>query len=221
MYRVIFSLSLVLFLLFSTHASSETRYVSDQLVITVREGKSTDSPRLTSLRTDTPLEILEEDDRFLKVRTQEGLEGYVQKQYITAERPKAEVIQNLQNEILKLKKQHQFLEGAKASLAGEEKSLKETIGRQEKTLNELRKELERITAEYEALKETSANVLNIVGERDRLESDNATIQQEIEKLREENTTLLRSGMIKWFLAGGSVFFVGWLSGKVSRKKRRF
>jgi len=221
MLRIISSCSLLFLLILPTLGFSETRYVSDQLVITVREGKDLASPRLTTLRTDTPVEVLEEDDRFLKVRTEDGLEGYIQKQYLSTERPKKEIIKELQSELSKLKKQQHSLDQTKTSLMSEEKTLRVTLAQQEKSLNEARKEVEKITTEYESLKERSGNVLDIVAERDRLEAENASVQQQIESLKAENSTLLRTGMIKWFLAGGSVFLVGWLAGKISRKKRRF
>ena len=36
---------------------------------------------------------------------------------------------------------------------------------------------------------------------------------------EKNEKLIAARMVKWFLAGGGVFFFGWIIGKISRKKR--
>ena len=51
------------------------------------------------------------------------------------------------------------------------------------------------------------------------EQTNDELTSEIRSLTEENSVLLRTGAIKWFLAGGGVFCFGWLLGKLSRKKQ--
>ena len=43
-------------------AEADTRYVGDQLVITLRQGKSTKHKIVKTLKTGTPVEILEEED---------------------------------------------------------------------------------------------------------------------------------------------------------------
>jgi len=40
-------------------------------------------------------------------------------------------------------------------------------------------------------------------------------------LRQENERLSRTGMIRWFLAGAVVLLVGWMVGRVSRKKKKY
>ena len=71
----------------STHA--DTRYVSDMLILTLREGQGSQYKAIRTLRTGTPIEVLEESARYFRVRTQEGEEGWVEKQYISPEEPKA------------------------------------------------------------------------------------------------------------------------------------
>ena len=110
--------SLLFFLLLLTAAgaaSAETRYVSDLLVITVRSAKGNNYETLETLITATPVEILEEDKTYVKVRTPKGNEGYILKQYITKELPKATQIKQLQGEITalqnKLDQQQQQYQG--------------------------------------------------------------------------------------------------------------
>src|SRR4030042_5612234 len=73
-------------------ADAKTQYVSDELVIHLREGKGNEYKIIKMLRNGTPLNILEEAEQYLKVRTEEGLEGWVLKQYITSETPKTAII---------------------------------------------------------------------------------------------------------------------------------
>ena len=74
-----------LLLLFSgalgAQALADQRYVTDQLVITLRAEAGEGARTLGSLRTGTPLVVLEEVGSFLRVRTDDGVEGYVLKQY--------------------------------------------------------------------------------------------------------------------------------------------
>ena len=79
---------------------------------------------------------------------------------------------------------------------------------------------ERMLAEkYDALLAQAENVVEIAAERDRLSQQNEKLQAEAATLAEKNEKLADARMIKWFLAGGGVFFLGWLIGRISRKKR--
>ena len=79
---------------------------------------------------------------------------------------------------------------------------------------------ERITTEkYNTLMAQAENVIKIAQERDQLLQKNKKLATGIKELRNENEKISDSRMIKWFLAGGGVFFFGWITGKISRKKR--
>jgi SH3 domain protein len=62
-------------------------------------------------------------------------------------------------------------------------------------------------------------VVEIVEARDRLQKTNDQLSAEVSALTAENSDLMRTGALKWFLAGGGVFLLGWLIGKMSRKKQ--
>lgn len=201
-------------------AGAETRYVSDQLVITVREGKAAGAAIVTTLRTGAPVEVLEEDKRHLKVRSRDGAEGYVQKQYISSETPKPVIIARLEKERDRLKARLAQLQNTQAGQTEEAQALKERAAKTEASLARARQELQALTEKYDALVADSGHVVETTSERDRLQGDNERLATELETLREENAQLLRKGMIHWFLAGAGVLLVGWLIGRSSRKKRR-
>ena len=76
------------------------------------------------------------------------------------------------------------------------------------------------TAEkYSTLLAQSENVVEIAEERDQLLKDKSKLTSEVTSLRNQNEKLSDNRMIKWFLTGGSVFLLGWIIGKISRKKR--
>jgi SH3 domain protein len=212
---------LVLVLASALPVAADTRFVSDRLIITVRDGKGPGAAPLTTLPSDEPVEVLEEDAQFLKIRTKEGLVGFVQAQYITKETPKSIIIERLEKEVDRLKGRMEDLKATQSPQAQELESLRERAQSLEKTLAETQSELRSALEKYNTLAENSGRVVEITTERDLLQEDNQRLAAELATLEEDNTQLLRRGMIEWFLAGAGVFVVGWIIGKVSRKKRRF
>jgi SH3 domain protein len=204
--------------------------VSDELVITLREGQGSQYKIIKMLKTGTPLEIIEESDPYLKVRTEKGDEGWVLNQYITEETPKPQVIADLKIKIDRLNTKIEQYEKNKESfqeelnitrsdsdkeIKGLRQNLSDSTRRAEQTVRELKA----ITRKYNALLEDSKDVVQLVEERDSLKESNNSLKARTEQLQEENDKLNRMEMIWWFVAGGGVLFVGWIIGKVSRQKR--
>ena len=211
--------------------AADTRYVTDQLVITLRDAADANAKVLTTLHTDAAVEVLQDEGRFLKVRTSDGQEGYVLSQYITGDTPKSAITAGLEKTVDQLKARQVALAKEKDGLSAQLATAKSSQGEQLKALqqqhDQLADELSRTqaslkeeTARYQALATSAKNVVQTVKERDELRATNTSLTTEVETLREENAHMLRTGMIRWFLAGAGVFFFGWLAGKVSRRKRR-
>jgi SH3 domain protein len=194
-------------------------------------GKSSQHKILKTLKTGTPLEILnEEDETYLKVRTQDGTEGYVLRQYVSANPPKSQRIAELERLNSSLQKKISSLEAANSNLKTQLKSYQENYQQEVSSISvksaELEKNLEqamineRIMAEkYDTLLAQSENVVEITAERDLLSEKSKKLQADVAVLSEKNEKLSDARMVKWFLAGGGVFFFGWIIGKISRKKR--
>jgi SH3 domain protein len=178
------------------------------------------------------MEVLEEEGDYLRVRTSDGEEGWVLKQYITTEIPKASVISGLRHEIDRLKATVDELKDKRDSLQAElnaaGQSHSEEVRELEKTASassdeasRTARELEKLKHKYETFLEESKDVVTLSEERNRLQEENDRLLGVEEHLTQENERLRRTGMIKWFLAGAGVFFVGWIVGKASRKKRLY
>lgn len=228
---IFLSLTVLTLSIFLQPAAAETRYVDDQLIITLRMGKSSQHKILKTLKTGTPLEILnEEDETYLKVRTQDGTEGYVLRQYVSSNPPKSQRIAELERLNSSLQKKISSLEAANSNLKTQIKSYQENYQQEVSSISvksaELEKNLEqamineRIMAEkYDTLLAQSENVVEITAERDLLSEKSTKLQADVAVLSEKNEKLSDARMVKWFLAGGGVFFFGWIIGKISRKKR--
>jgi len=227
---MIFALVIIASYLIAAPAQAETRYVGDQLIITLRQGTSTKHKILKTLETGTPVEVIEEGSSYYKVRTSDGTEGYVLRQYISSNPPKSLRIDELEIENSALKKKNKDLQKSKSDL---EMQLKNIQGKYDSELSsitaestEIEQNLDQavnneriITEKYNTLVAQSENVVEIARERDQLLQKNKKLTANIKELRGKNEKFADLKMIKWFLAGGGVFFFGWLIGKISRKKR--
>jgi SH3 domain protein len=212
-------------------AEADTRYVGDQVVITLRQGKSTKHKILKTLETGTPMEVLEEEDpSYLKVRTNDGTEGYVLRQYISSNPPKTQRIDELEIKNSGLQKKISELQKTKISLEKQLNGIQKKHTREFSDLTTKSADYEQnleqslnneriITEKYNTLMAQAENVVMIAQERDQLLQKNKKLAAGIKELRNENEKISDSRMIKWFLAGGGVFFFGWIIGKISRKKR--
>jgi SH3 domain protein len=209
---------------------AETQYVSDQLIITLREGQGNEYKIIKMLKTGAPLEIIEESELYLKVRTESGKEGWVLRQYVTEETPKPEIISGLEKEIDRLytkieqyKKDKESLQDklntARSDHNKKIRDLRQNVSASKGKAEQTSRDLKKITEKYNAFLRNSEDVVLLVKERDNIKASNSELQTKTEQLQKENDELKQSQMIWWFVAGGGVFFVGWIVGKISRQKR--
>lgn len=190
-------------------ACAETRYVSDQLVITLREGMGNQFRVTKTLKTDTPMEVLSTQGRYLYVKLADGTQGYVLKQYVSRATPKSVTIKQLQTKLARLQPQLAAQNQLEQQLSETQKELADKVQLLEKNQKELKD-----------LQVKAENVVLIDKERQRLKQELGTANEELTQLRQDNDAMLKTAMIKWFVAGGGVLFLGWVAGKFSRKKKR-
>ncbi len=216
----------------SASVYADTQYVSDKLIITMRTGMGGEYKIIRTLKTGTPVEVIEESDQYYKVETADGEEGWVLKRYITTETPKTTIISRLKGEIIKMKKGIEEVKRERDALKKDlttaksirEKDMGELEGRMKKKNEQaynITKQLQEMTNKYNKLVEDSGDVVGIVGERDMLNEKNAKLNADRNDLLKENKRLSNRNNIFWFLVGGGVFFIGWIIGKISRKKRGY
>ena len=215
-----FILCSFLLLFVATFVSAETRYISDQLIVTVRSGKGNQYKILETLPTSTPVNVLEEDKEYVKVVTQKGTEGYIRRHYVSKTTPKSVQIKQLKKEIALLQQQLTTHEKNLQGSLDKVNINKNQINELSVQLEQTSKKLKKANNDYNILLNKSKNVVNLTSENEQLINENNLLNSELLVLREENQNFHRSNMIQWFLAGGGVFFGGWLIGIISRKKQR-
>lgn len=204
----------------ATTLLAETRYISDQLVVSLRDQPANGGTSITYLRTDTPVEILEEADGFVKVKTKDGETGYIKSNYLTTSTPKAVVIRQLEKERARLASKLAELEQQVTSAKTRNKQSNSEATELQKKLNSSQAELARVNKAYQSLQNDTKNVVAVTAERDQLRQANQELTTTVSQLEEEQNSLMTEGIIKWFLAGAGVLFFGWLIGRMSQSNRR-
>jgi SH3 domain protein len=210
---------------------ADTRYVSDRLIISVREGFNQDDRVLGHLKTDTPVEVLEEKDIYFKIRTKEGLEGWVPKQYIVPEKPKSRVIEDMKKEIMGLKEKFEMskdsqglspdeLATTKLDYEKQIKALEETIAKNQEKMSAAKNELTQTNEKYKNLVDNSKKTDELLQQLDKLKKENAELKTKLNSSKKQSSNPLKSATIQWFLTGAAVFIVGYIIGGSARKKKR-
>lgn len=215
------ALSAVLLLLSMILASSvlaQTRFVSDQLVITFRSGPSGQNSILRNLESGDRLELLEEleDEGYSRVRTPDGEEGWVLSQYLQPE-PTASIeltgarrdLQAANQRVVALESQLAELESAFAEATGDLSAIRARE-------SDLSTELEDIRSASQGALQMRSENLELRRQVNELNSQNEVAEMEIDGLR-------RRERQRWFMIGAGVLFGGVLIGLIApslRPKRR-
>lgn len=201
---------LITLALFAATASAiqaaEYQYVSDQLVITLRNGQGNAYQILKTLPTGTRLEVLETtDEGYSRVRTSDGTEGWVRSQYLMNDPTAAMQLEeatrklnNLQEENEKLRTTLSEVQEERASLASERDEL---LGKTEEAEKRL-----------DHLNEVAAKPIVLDRENRELQQKNVALEKELQILNQENQVLKDRAEREWFIAGAGVLLGGLLLG---------
>ncbi len=209
--RIVF-LGIVL-MCFSANGFAESMYVTDQLKLTLRSGPSTEHKILAVVESGQQVEILEPGDDWSLVRNAKGKEGYVLTRYLMAEPTHNVRLEKLQRKHKALTQQAATLLEENTRFRSENKKLKSALNKNEKTLQKLRLDYDKLkagSAEYLELKEKSKTVSRQLAEQTK----------RADTLDEELRSVETNQYIKWFLAGSGVLLMGFIVGFSARRQRR-
>jgi len=194
-----------------------TMYISDALTVPMRRGPSTGHKIINAaLPAGTSLEVISEDKAagFTQVRLQNGTEGWVPTQYLTAE-PVARDrlaaatrrVQTLEAELKALRENYQETRGARSSA--------------ESRSADLDKQTKQLQAELAEVRRVSATSLTQYEENKVLKAENAELKTKNTDLNARVQRLERSELLRFFLFGGGLVIIGLVIGAVikSRPKR--
>jgi SH3 domain protein len=212
--KIIVALFIALPLFVSLTVSAETtRFVSDELEITMRTGQGVKFGIRKMLPSGTKLEVIETDPAgYSKVRTNNGIDGWVLTRYLS-NIPSArnslvaseQKVANLELEIAKYKEEVQALSSQSTDANSENMTLTETSQRLSKELDDLRR--------------TASNAVALNNENRQLKEKLQQSDDQMQSLEIENNSLKDSSAKSWFLIGAAVLFGGLLLGLILPRLR--
>ncbi|MGD8888733.1 MAG: TIGR04211 family SH3 domain-containing protein [Desulfobacterales bacterium] len=200
-------------LVFATFGSAESIYVTDVLKLTLRSGPSTEHKILSVIESGQQLEILDRGPEWTLVRLPNDKEGYVLTRYLSTTPTAGIRLQQLQEKHKSLMQQTASLLEENAQFKSENNQLSSSLGSNEKTLEQVR-------AEYEKLKADSAQFLTLKSKYDKAAAQLEEQTKRADSLEEQLNRFEMNQYIKWFLAGSGVLLVGFIIGFSARRQRR-
>jgi len=205
-------------MLLAPAVGAETRYVTDQYDFNLRSGESTRYKILRTLSSGTPLEVLgiNTDSGYAKVRTSDGLTGYMLVRYLQQEPGARAQLEGMQQRLTELQQTPDKL----ATRLGELQREHEALKQKNAALISEKEQVERALAE---IRHASANVMRINQERKQLQDQVATLVMQVDGLEQRNLELTNRNKQDWFLIGAGVVVAGILIGLILpnlRLKRR-
>lgn len=210
---------------------ADTRYVSDRLIISVRNGQNQNAAVLGYIETGEPVDVLEEKEDLLRIRTEDLIEGWVRAKYIDSEKPKVLIIENLENEIKALNKDIKTVKNEQDSVSNtlsktkkmyqeEIEELKEEVNINQKFAAKAKSDFIQLNKKYTNLLKHSKKTGELIGEVDKLKKLNAELNTEVKSLRKDRKNPLKSNRIQSFIAGAGVLLFGFILGGSVKKKKR-
>jgi SH3 domain protein len=189
-------------------ARAETNYISDQLEVTLRSGKSTSHSILRMLRSGTPVEVLEQDKEsgYSLIRAQ-GKEGWVLTRYLMKGPVPRDQLAEAEKKVAELD-----LENRKLMTAMQ--SLKDKKGEMEKTNSSMDADYRKVSQELAEIKRTASSALAIDSENKDLKSRLVALERNLQTLQQENESLKDRTARDWFMLGAGVLLIGILAGIV-------
>ena len=209
---------------------AETRYVSDKLIISIRDGQNQDDNVLGYISTGTAVDVLEEKGRYLRIKIENGLEGWVQTKYIISEKPNGRIIEDLRNEINELNKKIEFSKNEQGSLSDKLlvtkqiyevriRELEQELNINQKNTAKAKSELIELNKKYKKLLSNSENTDELIRKLKKSKKLDSKLKTEINSLKTDSQNSLKFSIIKSFLAGAGVFFVGFILGGLAKRKK--
>jgi SH3 domain protein len=187
--------------------AAEARYVSDQFEVMLRTGTTTQHTILKMLPSGTRLELLEADsgNGYSKVRTDDGLEGFVLTRYLMEEA-------GARDQLAELRRRLSSASDEQGGLSRQVDELSQQLTAAQNTIADLTSNRDQLSAELERVKSVSARALELDQRSRDLEQQLAKSEERIRELTAENETLRKHTSRDWFLAGGGLVLFSMLLG---------
>jgi len=197
-----FLLSSLLLVISMLCFSAETRYISDELRVPLRNSPCGSCKIVhRGLIAGTKLHLLSTENDWAQVTTISGLTGWLPAQYLSARPIAKQRLSAAEANTNKLLEENAQLQKALSEI-------EETAAEQGQQLTQLLARNEELENELTSIKKLSANALNLQEQNETLIKDNRMLQSEVDVLTATKDQLSSDSSRKWFLYGGITVFLG-------------
>ncbi len=202
-WRVLVMLLLLLAAVPSVMGQDNSRWITDEFEVTMRNGKSTKQNIVRMLRSGTRVEMLETDREagYALVRTAGGAEGWVLTRYLLSAPPARVTMPDLQKRFEANDAKRRELTEKNRELAAKNTELTQRISTLEKSGGNLQQELTQV-------RQLSANVIQVDAQNKQLSQRLAETEQLLQEMRAENQRLSGRANREWFIVGAAVLAIG-------------
>lgn len=206
------SLGLVLGMAAIVFAQDTVNYVANNSKVMVRRGPSTKNKIVKILPVNAPVTVLEQGKDWTRIRTTEGVEGYMLSRFLTADMPASMVLKDLQKSYDTLKRQT-------AEPMQEIEALTTKNSQLIKAVTDQRAAYQALEKKYKTLSHRSQNVLELQKDYNAVKKQLTEAVNQVDALKVERDNLILSQRIRWFLSGAGVLILGLIIGYSAKRKR--
>jgi len=205
--------------LVSAPSRAERAYVTNPTKITLRNGPGTDKKILAMVSQDEPVEILDSEEGWKRVRLLapkwNNKEGWIVGGFLSSQVPWETQAASFKAENDQLKEKLAKIEAEWRELTGEREGMKGKLAENSQAFSDIQKK-------YQKLKEEAAGYLKLKAEYEAAKKKMQEAVTTAERLTEENAAMKASQRNTWFLTGGAVMLAGLIVGLIlgKREKRR-
>ena len=194
-------------------AAADTRYVDDQLIVTLRSGEGNSFQIVRSLPSGTKLDLLQTDGKYAQVNTQDGTFGWMSAQYLTDQPIARDHLATTEAKLTQLDSENQQL---KQQLA----TLKSSQAHTTATQQQLSSANAKLQKELAHLKDVAARPMELAKDNTDMHQRLQELDLQTHVLKEENAALRDRTNRDWFLAGAGVLLLGLVLGIIVPRLRK-
>ncbi len=193
--------------------AAETKYVSENLTITLRTGPGTDRKIIAFPAAGRALEVLTPGEEYTEVQMSNGKQGWVLTRYLTDNEPAYLLLERLQNKYDKVMQKYETLQQRASQLNTDGQGLASDLSKTQKALDEL-------TLAHETLKKESQDFLKLKAKHEKSLKEATDAQTRADQLDKELQQLYSSEINTGLLYGGGLIVLGFITGFIVKRPKR-
>lgn len=201
-------------LLLSSVAQAKTAYVSDVQFVAIRQGQDNNTPAVErGIKSGTPLEVLDQNNGYTKVKTPSGNVGWVADYFLSDDQVTREKVIQLQEQLTKLSQ-------SKVDLNKQYSDSQQKVATLTKEVADLEQDKNQLTQQLTETKSLTAKAEAIVEKNDNVAYKLETLKQQLAAAQAQANMVQDTNQQKWFAIGAGTLIGGVIIGILIPLTRR-